>query len=227
MEEWSNIKADKEKLEERKELIKKIGTIGTFNMSMNNEYVGDFYINLSFDSWQLNDHYSNWISDGVGSGLFLYLNIAVLPLNSDFDSSDFANSNNKNTDGTYWIGEIGLHLGNYPSDVDVDEMYNIYEEDNLSPNLPHPINPNGYLGFDYWEKPFLFSDRRNAAKFRKALIDIFRGNVIYKETPENPGGLKGDVMDILCSDRPIYTIGEFEGFIKSLSRININRFFKD
>ena len=34
-------------------------------------------------------------------------------------------------------------------------------------------------------------------------------------------------MDFLCSERPIFTISEFETFIKSLGRANINRFFKD
>ena len=228
LEEWSNIKAEREQQEKKSKLISQLESIGTFNMDINNgEYIGDFYINLSFDVWQLNDHYNDWMSDG-GSGLFLYLNIGLLPLDDKtFEHTDFANSRGKNDDGTYWSGEIGLHLGNYPGDVNVEEMYNKYEEDNLSPDLPHPKNPKGDTSFSYWELPFLFSDRRNAAKFRKSLIDIFRGDVIYKETTENPGGLKGDVIDILCSERPIYDIGEFEEFIKSLGRININRFFKD
>ena len=58
-------------------------------------------------------------------------------------------------------------------------------------------------------------------------IVIGGGNIEYKETTKNPGGLKEQFIDYFCSDNPILTIGEFEEFITSLGKININRFYKD
>jgi hypothetical protein len=233
LEDWGKKKEEIEKSKDKLDMIKSVESIGTYDILFTHEnHRGLFYINLDLDSSQFIDKYADWIS-GENTHLHLDLSIGVIPVDDDFDDTGIAESRGIAKGGVYWIGEINLHLGEFPIGEkggypgDNDAAYNIYQKDNLSPKLPHPVNPKGNMYLEHWEHNFLFADRRNAARFRKSIIDIFKGTIDYKETPSNPGGLKEEVMDFLCSERPIFTISEFETFIKSLGRANINRFFKD
>ena len=227
LESWAKIKLEKEKEELQKQFQKEIEPLGTFTINIRNgEYIGDFYINLVFDKDMFNEHYTNWIY-GEQKDLYTFLSFGVLPVDEDFDYTDIADSYGKNRNGSYWLGQISIHLGEYPDDVDQVEMQRIFDKDSLSTKLPHPKNPKGIVHLEDWEYAFHFNDRRSAVKFRKSIIDIFKGNVDYKETTENPGGLKEQFVDYFCSDNPILTIGEFEEFITSLGKMNINRFYKD
>lgn len=233
LENWGKKKEIEENNKIKANMIESIKSIGTYELFFNYEnYRGEFYICLDFDPHMFLDRYAEWIG-GDSSDLHLSMSIGVIPLNDDeFKNTEIsADRGGAGKDGVYWIGDLTLHLGEFPKSEYPDEpedwAYVIYRKDDLSPKLPHPINPKGVMYLECWEHNFVFVDRRNAARFRKSIIDIFKGNIEYKETPENPGGLKGDVMDFLCSERPIFDIYEFETFIKSLSRANINRFFRD
>ena len=50
--------------------------------------------------------------------------------------------------------------------------------------------------------------------------------IIYGETTENPGGIKEFILDFLCSEQN-RSLEEFERIIKSISRINVNKLYKD
>jgi len=227
LESWANKKLEDEKEQTQNKLLNEIKSIGTFNINISDgQYIGDFYVNLHLDKSQFGEHYNNWMS-GDQTDLYTFLSFGVLPVDKEFHNTDIAKRIGKNPDGTYWLGELTIHLGDYPKGVDLEEMYRLYEIDDLSPNLPHPENPKGVAYLEQWQYQFHLADRRSAVRFRKSIIDIFKGNIEYKETTKNPGGLKEQFIDYFCSDNPILTIGEFEEFITSLGKININRFYKD
>jgi hypothetical protein len=70
------------------------------------------------------------------------------------------------------------------------------------------------------------ADRGSAQKFKKMLYDIFEGNIVWRETPQLPGGVKEQILDFLCSDMD-HTLEEFEEFIESIKRISVNKIYKD
>lgn len=221
-------------------LRKKIESLGTFELTIGpnggnpvDVYTGEFYIYLQFDRDIFNDRYYNWICGDIDD-LWIYLNMAILPVNDDFKEHDVAqgieSSRGESSDGKYWVGEISIHLGNVPGYLtvhDMEEIYRIYQNDKYSSKLPNPVNPKGQISMDYWEYPFHFVDRRTASRFRKGLIDIFKGNIVYKETSEQPGGLKEELIDFLISDNNYIDFDGFQTWLQTLGRININRLYKD
>jgi hypothetical protein len=40
------------------------------------------------------------------------------------------------------------------------------------------------------------ADRASAQRFKKLLYDIFEGNIVWRETPELPGGVKEQILDL-------------------------------
>jgi hypothetical protein len=58
------------------------------------------------------------------------------------------------------------------------------------------------------------------------LYDIFKGDIVWRETPELPGGVKEEILDHLCSDMD-HTLEEFEAFIESIKLIRVNQLYKD
>jgi hypothetical protein len=89
------------------------------------------------------------------------------------------------------------------------------------------MEPRGSVSLeDYGEFYPVFSNRSSAVRFKKALIDIFDGKIVLRETDENPGGVKGMLMDELCSERE-RSLKEFIAFIDSLKKISINSLYKD
>jgi hypothetical protein len=89
------------------------------------------------------------------------------------------------------------------------------------------LKPNGGFYFEEYDSiTWYMADRGSAQKFKKMLYDIFEGNIVWRETPQLPGGVKEQILDFLCSDMD-HTLEEFEEFIESLKRISVNKLYKD
>lgn len=227
--------ADKKKLQEieikKNKLIERISTIGTFQVYFVEDILIECYLHLYFDTKDFLDNYKSWIH-GDRDDLYITLYISVLPvLSDDVDEDSYGRSHlfNKKKDelGFHHIGEVGIHLGAMPETteyfehgIDFDELSDIYDNDKFDKRIPYPLSPLGRIFKDNWT-PYNWelSNRRQAAKFRKALIDIFKGNVDY--------GLKEQIMDFLISDYDIIDFEYFEEWLTSLGRINVNRLYKD
>lgn len=217
-------------------LRKGIESLGTFELTIDSTdygstYTGEFYIDLQFDEDQFNDRYYNWICGDV-TDLWVDFNISILPVDDSFKKHDSASSGeiSEKLNGSYGVGEISIHLGNIPEDLDnadMEKVYQIYQKDKYSSKIPHVVNPLGKISMDYWDVPFYFTDRKSASRFRKGLIDIFKGNIVYKETSKQPGGLKEEIIDFLISDNNYLDFDEFQIWLERLGRININRLYKD
>jgi len=189
----------------------------------------DCYIALSFDKYQFEEDYRYWLKGEV-SNIYMNLSFGVIPINKESDaalSSDFS----KQSTGIYWITNILLHLTENVERVSGETQQNLLTINGIKipknkMDLVDIIIPKAICEFDDNIGNIFFSDRKSAIRFKKALIDIFEGKIIYNETEENPGGLKGIIMDEICSERH-FGLDDFVRFIKSLSRIRINSLYKD
>ena len=63
-------------------------------------------------------------------------------------------------------------------------------------------------------------------RFKEALYKIFSGDIIVRETPQIPGGMKEEIIDQLCNERP-HDIDEYEDIMNSIKNIRINQLYKD
>ena len=192
--------------------------LGTFQMRItgNKQNIeGNFYISFYFNTDTINQQFDNWYDGGQ---LWFEFPLAVIPADVETKAKmiEFIEPNHgKPYNGMYYFGSMYLNFSKaFTWDLE-EEMKSWVAE------------PTGSISMDdYGEFYPVFSNRSSAVKFKKALIDIFDGEIILGETDKDPGGVKGMVMDELCSERD-RTFEEFLSFIDSLKKININSLYKD
>ena len=192
--------------------------LGTFQMRItgNKQNIeGNFYISFYFNTDTINQQLDNWYDGGQ---LWFEFPLAVIPADGETKAKmiEFIEpTNGKPYHGKYYFECMYL---NFSKAIILDS-----EETKKS----WVAEPTGSISMeDYGEFYPVFSNRSSAVKFKKALIDVFDGEIILRETDKDPGGVKGMVMDELCSERD-RTLGEFIKFIDSLRKININSLYKD
>lgn len=174
------------------------------------KYKGDFYINLSFESWNLDDNYPEW-KEGEG-GLWLNFSFGVIPVNEE--GQKFCDEVVESIIGlggdkiTYWLGAFWLNIsGNMMNDEVV-------------------FSPEGKGYFEEYEGYWCLTNRASAVKFKDTLYKIFLGDIVIRETTSRPGGMKEQIIDELCNDRG-HDIDEFEDIMNSIKKINLNKLYKD
>jgi len=194
--------------------------LGTFQMKItgNKQNIeGDFYVSFYFNTETIDDQFYSW---NDGGQLWLEFPFAVIPVNDETKAKMIEgvepNYGKPNT-GMYYFQSMYL---NFSKAFTWDS-----EEEKISPNTV--MEPTGKVSLeDYGEFYPVFSNRSSAVRFKKALIDVFEGKIILRETEKDPGGVKGMLMDELCSERD-RTFEEFLSFIDSLKKISINSLYKD
>jgi hypothetical protein len=224
----------------QKNLIKSIDSIGQFEIEIgignydsisynDTKKTGQFYIYLSLDKEDLHTQISNWKEYDAGS-CWLPLDLALVPVNQESEQvvKSFNTIYFNEKIGVYFASRIWLNLTTPYSTVTDSQLYEfgIKKPINVE-DLKDQIFPSGKLSIsDSHEVELIFKDRKNAIKFRKALIDIFDSNVDYRTTSENPGGLKDEIMDELYDEYEL-TTSELIRFINSIKKIRVNDFYKD
>lgn len=211
----------------REDLIKSISSIGEFEIEIDvgnydsisyndTKKIGQFYIHLSLIKNVLHTQIEGWKKYNIGL-CWLPLDLGIIPANPE---SEEILKSSKNT-GDNWE-RIFLNLTIPYSVLTDDQLYEfgIKKPINID-DLKNQMFPSGKLDFAKSSPPFV--DRKNAIKFKKALIDIFDGNVDYGSTPNNPGGLKEEVMDELYN----LTMDDILRFIDSIKKINVNDLYKN
>ena len=218
---WHVISKEREKEEAKRKAIEESSKLGTYKMTLSGahgKFTGDFYIYFYWNNDNFDESYQDWKSFD-NSSLWLQFDFAVLPASEE--SKEFAqNVLNKeiglNYDGKCYLGCFGLNLS---------QSGNEYNEETNKETFV--LKPNGGFYFEEYDSiAWYMADRANAQKFKKMLYDVFEGNIVWRETPELPGGLKEQILDFLCSDMD-HTLEEFEEFIESLKRISVNKLYKD
>ena len=117
----------------------------------------------------------------------------------------------------FYASELGLKI----SDPCGDESP--YDSGQWELELTNPKNVCYIEGNEYRMR---FTDRQNANKFRKLIIDIFQGNVEMGETSEFPGGIKEKIIDFLCNKKGV-SIEEFDNMVDFMRNITVNSFYRD
>lgn len=194
--------------------------LGTFQMKItgNKQNIeGDFYVSFYFNTDTIDDQFDNWYDGGQ---LWLEFPFAVIPVNDETKAKMIEGvepNYGKPNNGMYYFQSMYLNFS------EAITLGSDSEEDKKS----WVMKPRGSVSLeDYGEFYPVFSNRSSAVRFKKALIDVFEGKIVLRETEKDPGGVKGMLMDELCSERD-RTFEEFLSFIDSLKKISINSLYKD
>ena len=178
---------------------------------------GDFYVSFYFNTDTIDDQFDNWYDGGQ---LWLEFPFAVIPVNDETKAKMIEGvepNYGKPNNGMYYFQSMYLNFS------EAITLGSDSEEDKKS----WVMKPRGSVSLeDYGEFYPVFSNRSSAVRFKKALIDVFEGKIVLRETEKDPGGVKGMLMDELCSERD-RTFEEFLSFIDSLKKISINSLYKD
>ena len=192
--------------------------LGTFQMKItgNKQNIeGDFYVSFYFNTDTIDDQFDNWYD---GGRLWLEFPFAVIPVNDETKAKMIEGvepNYGKPNNGMYYFQSMYLNFSKAFTWNSVEEKKS------------WEMIPTGYISLeDYGEFYPVFSNRSSAVRFKKALIDVFDGKIVLRETEKDPGGVKGMLMDELCSERD-RTFEEFLSFIDSLKKISINSLYKD
>lgn len=176
------------------------------------DYKGDFYINLVWDSYDLDERYSEW-KEGENT-LWISFSFGVIPVNED--GKQFCKEVVEPIIGlssdkiTYWLGAFWLNISR-----------------SIDPSNEQLIlHPEGKGYFEEHEGGWHLSNRSSAMKFKDTLFKIFNGDIVIRETPQIPGGMKEQIIDELCNERS-HGIDEYEDIMNSIKKINLNRLYKD
>lgn len=214
---WHELVKKREEEQRKIAIINDVKKLGIYKMFLsyrrNNityEHTGDFYINIYFDSWNLDENYGDWKQDG--GSLWANFSFGVIPV--DEEGLKFCEEVVKPIIGTgsdkltYWLGCFWLNLteGNQPGDL--------------------VFKPTGKGYFEEYEGKWHIANRASAIKFKEALFKVFNGDIIIRETPDIPGGEKEKIIDYLCNDMN-HDIEEYEDVMKSIKRISLNKLYKD
>ena len=213
---------EREKEEAKRKAIEESSKLGTYKMTLKGrgdiKFTGDFYVYFYWNNDNFDESYQDWKSFDNPS-LWLQFDLAVLPASEE--SEEFANNVlskeiGLNYEGKCYLGSFGLNLTQGGASYD----------ENDKPT--YVLKPNGTLFYfeEYDSITWYMADRGSAQKFKKMLYDVFEGNIVWRETPEIPGGVKEQILDFLCSDMD-HTLEEFEAFIESLKQISLNKLYKD
>jgi len=224
-EEASKLGTYKMKIIQRK-VTQKISGVPIYNSSEDIRLEGNFFIHFYIDENNFKESYDMWEN---GEPFSIPFDFGIIPADDvtyekllDLVGEDELYLN------TFYVNYMYIQLseGNYGCDTysciddNGDEVIN---RENVT------LNPKGELTFSNFNANGLtayFGDRKSAVQFKKMIIDLFEGKIVYGETNDNPGGIKEFVMDELCSERD-RTLEEFESIIKSIRKININKLYKD
>ena len=192
--------------------------LGTFQMKItgNKQNIeGDFYVSFYFNTDTIDDQFDNWYD---GGRLWLEFPFAVIPVNDETKAKMIEGvepNYGKPNNGMYYFQSMYLNFSK------------AFTWDSVEEKKSWVMSPIGSVSLeDYGDFYPVFSNRSSAVRFKKALIDVFDGKIVLRETEKDPGGVKGMLMDELCSERD-RTFEEFLSFIDSLKKISINSLYKD
>lgn len=186
------------------------GSTSSSSQRVSQEYIGDFYLKLSFDSYMFDENHQDWKTGG--GSLWLPLNFGVIPV--DEEGLKYCEDVVKpivglGSDGvTYWLGCIYICLteGNELDDLE--------------------LKPTGKAFIECYEGDFQLTNRSSAILFKKKLYDLFAGTITIGDSPSEPGGVKEKIIEDLCNEYG-HSIQEFIDVMESIKKVSINTLYKD
>ena len=216
---WHVVSKEREKEEGKRKAIEEASELGTYKITINGrngKFTGDFYVYFYWNNDTFDENYEEWKGFDASS-LWLQFDFAVLPASEEskeFSQNVLDKEIGLTYDGKCYLGQFGLNLTQGGNSVGENDR------------PTYVLKPDGGFYSEAWDIGWHMADRASAQKFKKMLYDVFEGNIVWRETPELPGGVKEQILDFLCSDMD-HTLEEFEEFIESLKRISVNKLYKD
>jgi hypothetical protein len=71
-----------------------------------------------------------------------------------------------------------------------------------------------------------FANRQSAMKFKQTLFQIFNSEIIYAETPSNPGGMAEKIREEIVGEHG-FGFDEYLRFVEGLKQIRVNSLYRD
>jgi hypothetical protein len=222
---WHEITKQKEIDASKLATLKDCEQMGVYQLSLSYrkngqdfKYKGDFYINLVFDDYNLDENYKDW-KEGQNN-LWISFSFGVIPVNEE--GKEFCKNVVEPIIGlggdkiTYWLGGFWLNIS---KSINIDPSTGLPAEE-------LKFTPEGKGYFEEYEGSWHLANRASAMKFKNTLYQIFSGDLIIRETPSIPGGMKEQIIDDLCNERG-HDIDEFEAIMNSIKVLNLNKLYKD
>ena len=227
---WAEVSKENEANKKMAAMVDMYSKHGVFNIDLGGSYggvIGNFYLFLGFDSYQNGENWQYWEEDGRfdGNNLWLTLDICLIPADEEtFEKC--SNNLDYYKDRPYYASTLGIK---FSDPVGVERGGDERDED-----LPYgegqwefTLNRPGKVAYvEGNEYDVQFTNRAEAMKFRKLVIDVFEGNVEMGETSEWPGGVKEEIIDYYCNKKGV-SIEEFDNVVDSIKKISVNSFYKD
>ena len=121
---------------------------------------------------------------------------------------------------------VKLWCDDYDTAIDIYGHINEWDVSNVT-NMNGLFKGHYFIGyFDEYEGSWGLSNRASAMKFKDTLYKIFKGDIIIRETPQKPNGVKEQIIDDLCNERE-HSIEEYEDIMNSIKNINLNKLYKE
>lgn len=205
LEEWSEVMQKRKDEEYRRELEERLSKFPSFKMDIRKDswnrntrktefgdsiLTGNFYINFSFEPDMLNDHLYDWVSGNLDYGLYLHFDIGLFPADEE--------TRNK-------LEEVKGDLDEEPWN---DMLYGTWFTLKLaegngkkieeSKNTPITLEPRE-------TDIMLFSNRKEAVKFKRILVDSFSGNSQFGKSRWAPEGVAARVKKFFIDAEKEYS----------------------
>lgn len=233
LENWASIVRDREHNRKIKELKEKLSKRGTFTCSIYSNiddiFTGNFYIDFDVDEYSFLDNISYAFMSKSESDEYLYEHNIGIPIWVGFMPADDETAKGLqglglsdshlyiNSSGLIYSMSIDLGLTTVSTTITIDKKRCTY------------FNPEkSYLGFgtqDAYE--VLFSDRRNAIKFKRLFIDMITNKSELSDAIKKAFDKARNNKDSGGYDDQVPE-DAYERLISSISsRFSINKFYRD
>jgi hypothetical protein len=230
LENWASVVRDREHNRKVNELREKISKRGTFTCSIysniDNIFTGNFYIDFDVDEYSFLDNISYAFMGKNDNGRYSYEHNIGIPIWVGFMPADDETA--KGLEGL-GLGDEHLYINSsgliYSMSIDLG----LTTVDRDSADKKTYFNPEkSYLVFDTQDAyVVLFSDRRNAIKFKRLFIDMITNkselsDAIKKAFDEARNNKNSSGYDNQVPENA------YERLISSISsRFSINKFYRD
>jgi hypothetical protein len=170
------------------------------------------YVSLSWISDTFDESVDDFKSYD-GSGLYLQFSFGLIPA----DAETLDNFNECLTDymtpsyGIWWLQDMWICVSGSKNDESEGEDFVI------SPNC-------SFEGIEI--STAYFSNRQSAMKFKQTLYNIFNSNLIYRESPENPGGMAEKIREEIVGEHG-FGFDEYLRFVEGIKLIRVNSLYRD
>lgn len=233
LENWASVVRDREKIRKINELREKISKRGTFTCSIYSNiddiFTGNFYIDFDVDEYSFLDNVSYAFMSKDENGKYSYEHNIGIPIWVGFMPADDETA--KGLEGL-GLGDDHLYINSsgliYSMSIDLG-LTTVDKDSADKKRWITYFNPEkSYLGFstqDAYE--VLFSDRRNAIKFKRLFIDMITNKselsddikkAFDKAHNTKDSGGYGDQVPVDAYERLVSSIA---------SRFSINKFYRD